>query len=344
MAYLFGDGFDFYGSISDTASRWDTANLSVSALSGTTPFGVGQAIYLQNNFYNLLQKGWGSNEATVFFAIRVRVPGGGTTGQWAELTLCDGSSVQVAIRFDQAGNLTLLSGSTVLATIAGVFPPATWIGIQGKVVINNTTGSIEIRVNGATTDTYSYTGVNTRGGTSNNYANALQLTSANGSGNTSVLIDDLFLCSASGAAPNTWTGDIRALQQVPTGATQTQFTATGAGSNYAAVADLIQNGDTSYVSSTTAGNEDKYSLGAIGTSYTVTGVNYLACWRKSDSGTRSAALSVAANGSGDTTEFTQASLSTTYTYSSAFLATDPTGAAWTPANVNSAIIGIKVAS
>jgi hypothetical protein len=83
-----------------------------------------------------------------------------------------------------------------------------------KVVINNTTGSITVRKDGATSDTWSATGVNTRGGTASNYANKVGVVSGSGSA-VSSYFNDLLFYSGSGAAPNTWIGDVRALQLLP---------------------------------------------------------------------------------------------------------------------------------
>ena len=71
--------------------------------------------------------------------------------------------------------------------------------------------------------------------------------------------------------------------------------------NAAGVQELIEDGDTTYIY--TASNvEDKYNMSAaVASNYTVSAVQYYAMWKKADVGTRTATLSVAANGSVDTT-------------------------------------------
>lgn len=105
-----------------------------------------------------------------------------------------------------------------------------------------------------------------------------------------------------------------------------------------------EDGDTSYISSNTVGNEDLYNLTALPVTPTsILGVVPIVFWRKSDAGSRSGSLRLIANGSSDTDEGT-IGLSATYTYKAPFLPLDPTGATWTTTNLNAAQIGVKVAA
>lgn len=349
MASLLADSFDMYGSTGDLLVRWDSVNTGSAmalASSSTTAFGSGQALNLGNGGGSIT-KNFGSNEPTIYFSLRLKNAGALTSASWGGLTLYDGSTAQVTIRFNGDGSIGLYTGGptgTLIVTIAGAFSANVWDSWQGKVVIGNTAGSIELRKNGANSDTYSYTGINTRGGTANNYANTMGFSTVNQFNSSGWNLDDLFLCSASGAAPNSWLGDMRGVQQLPTGSSQAQFTASGASSNWQAVANATPDDDTSYVASSTVGQEDIYTLSAIPTSYTVIAVNYYVRWKKSDAGARTAAFSVNAHGSGDTVEVSNAALSASYFDQMAFLPLDPTGAAWTPSTVNGAALGIKVAA
>jgi hypothetical protein len=68
-------------------------------------------------------------------------------------------------------------------------------------------GSIEIRLNGASTNTITATNVNTRGGTTNSYVTGLALVAVGGA---SMKFDNLYLTNSG------WLGEMRALQQRPT--------------------------------------------------------------------------------------------------------------------------------
>ena len=171
----------------------------------------------------------GSNEATLFAAVafyRDDTLSGNNT-EWG-LQFLDGATAQCTVVFESGGNITLRSGGisgSVLATYPTAYTSQTWAHFQIKVVINNTTGSIAIRKDGATSDSFAATGLNTRGGTANNYASKVAVASYI-TGNTTYYFDDLLLYSGSGAAPNDWVGDIRAVALMPNADTaQKQFTA-----------------------------------------------------------------------------------------------------------------------
>jgi len=110
--------------------------------------------------------------------------------------------------------------------------------------------------------------------------------------------------------------------------------------NSAGVQELIEDGDTTYIFSSSTG-EDKYSLSPVLTGYNVVMVQPYMMYRRSDVGPRTLALSLAANGSADTPVITDNVVGNlAYNYKFAQLELDPTGAAWTPTSVNGAIMGI----
>ena len=108
-----------------------------------------------------------------------------------------------------------------------------------------------------------------------------------------------------------------------------------------AIAQMLEDGDTSYISSTSV-QEDTYTLSQMPNTYNVLACQYYVMWRKSDAGTRSAQLSVSANGSADTAEITASTLTTTYYYQFLTLEKDPTGAYWTPTTANAQVLGLAV--
>jgi hypothetical protein len=129
--------------------------------------------------------------------------------------LQDGTTTQCSIVFKNNGDILLASGiptGTVLATYAGaVTANNTWYHFEFEVVINNTTGSFKVRKNGNSVDDHSTTGINTRGGTANNYANKLQIWMQ--AAVSSQQIDDLFW--RSDASSVAWLGDIRCFTRMP---------------------------------------------------------------------------------------------------------------------------------
>lgn len=225
MAYLHADGADTYSVAADVLQRWDSISGAVTLVAAaSTAFGVGGAISISSA--SALTKAWASNEGTLFLSLRHKVASGSLASTGLFVQLSDVAGVQCSIRWNEDGSLTAYTGTTggtLLGTATSAVGVGSWDSWQIKVVIHNTAGSIEVRKNGnATTPILNLSGVNTRGGgTGNNYANKISvgvLTASNPH-----LLDDFFLCSGSGAAPNDWTGDARAFTQAPNAAVQSQF-------------------------------------------------------------------------------------------------------------------------
>jgi len=224
MAKLFNDGFDHYAATADLAAGKWSSTTSI-ALNATTAFG-GQSLATTANNLNNVVAIWetATNETTVFFSIRYRTTNAtGASITWA-MQFTDAGTAQVTIMFMQDFTIVARSGGTggtVLGTASAATTQNTWDSFQGKIVINNTTGSVELRKNGGTTPILNLTSVNTRGGTANNYVN--RVTMGSNFSNQSVLVDDMFFNSDNGSAPTTWPGDVRLLYINTAGPSSAQF-------------------------------------------------------------------------------------------------------------------------
>src|SRR4030095_1511912 len=344
MAWIVGDGFDYYGAGADVArSVWDSmANTPAFITGANTRFGVGQGLGSLKSV--VLTKTIGTNEATLYVTLAFYHIGvlSGTNPDYY-VVFRDGATAQCTVVFESSGNIVLKSGiqtGTVLATYTGAFAQDVWTHFQVRVVISNTAGSMTVRKNGQSSDTYaSATTLNTRGGTANNYANVLAL----GALSNFVRIDDVLCYSGSGAAPNDWVGDIRAITLMPTADTaQKQFAVFPSGTNAGAVDEPLANSDTDYVFDSVVGHEDLYDMANLSvTPAAVIGVVSKVFIKKSDAGARSGMLRVR-SGATDVNG-TDTVLSSTYTYLSRVDTTDPaTGVAWTPTAVNALQLGQKV--
>ncbi|MBR0871197.1 hypothetical protein JQ633_12570 [Bradyrhizobium tropiciagri] len=213
MAILLADSFDFYSSNSDmvvVGGSWATANTN---LSSGTPYGVGRSM---GSSSTSISSNAFSNESTIYLAFAVVLSDNitGTNSQGAFVTLGETAGSQVTLQWAYDGNFYVRAGGTT-GTIIGTWPHGMvknlWAHYQVKVVINDTTGSVELRKDGNPTNNYTLTGVNTRNGTANAYANKISIASSGGMG-----LDDLFVNSASGAAPTSWPGQLRSMQLMPT--------------------------------------------------------------------------------------------------------------------------------
>lgn len=231
MSYIFGDGFDLYSATADAgANYWDGSN-------GTTGWGITTGRFtgsqaagiLTTSGASMLVKSSGVNDAVHKFVVAViqTLALSGTVNGIC-LQLLDGTTAQCTVTFRSDGAITLTSGAsngTVLATYTGAFSQNVWTAFEIEVTINNSTGSINIRKNGSGSNDFSATSLNTRGGTSNNYANKLQVITGSSSGtfftaNTQKIDDLLWRSDASSLA---WVGDVRCYTRLPASDVSTQF-------------------------------------------------------------------------------------------------------------------------
>lgn len=229
MAYLFGDGFDVYSTTSDLLTAWDsifqdghTGNIVLPA--SATAFGLGGAVATIANLGGFrLTRALGQNVGTLYVNLRLKRTT--SSSHYFYLQLLDGAAAQATVRWNDDGSLTVHTGGaagTQLGQAAGVTTQHSWDSWQIKVVIHNTAGSVEVRKNGSATPTLLVGGVNTRGGSTNAYANGLVLGTNNGGAVSHC--DDLLVWDAGGGAPNDWLGDVRAVTLAPASTVQAQFT------------------------------------------------------------------------------------------------------------------------
>jgi hypothetical protein len=258
--------------------------------------------------------------------------------------LFDGVTAQCSVVFRSDGAILLTSGApagTVLATYAGAFPVInTWYAFEIEVVVHNSTGSFKVRKNGNTVDDHSTTGIDTAGGTVNNYANKLQI-GQNTTFTNGQVFDDLFW--RSDASSVAWMGDIRCYTRMPASDASTQFARSTGATNFSCVDEAQQNALTDYVFDSTPGDQDFYGITSIASTPVATiAVTTRALMQKSDAGSRTAAVQIK---SGATTVASPTLTLTTSGWLWAWRTdiTDPaTGAAWTAAAVNNAQCGPKV--
>jgi len=240
----------------------------------------------------------------------------------------------------QDGSIALATGAgTIIAgtrSAANTFIQNQWIHIQAKIVIDGSAGTFDLRINGITTPIVSASGLNTRA-TANNYCNSLQLhcNSNLAPGN----IDDFYIFNDQGAAPNTWQGDVRAVQQMPATDSSVSWTPNSGATRFSRVNELREDGDTSYVSTTGVNNVDQYGVSALAvTPLSIVAVQSKMYVRMDDAGPHTAKSRLTS--AGTTSDSANLSLTTNYQWIWQLYATDPhTSAAWSAANLNAVTIG-----
>lgn len=174
---------------------------------------------------------------------------------------------------------------TLIATGTTRLNISTWYFIEAKVVLDATSGSVEVRVNGVTE--INATGV-TFAGTGN--VEALGF-SGGGGGNGLTLWDDLWVCdgvdatSTQGRPYNDFLGDLKISTLLPSAnGDSTQWTKS-TGTNGAALTDEVPPNTTDYIFSSTTGQRELMAHGDLGaTAGNVMGVRVGVYALKSDSG------------------------------------------------------------
>lgn len=223
MAHIIRDSFDFYSTVNDAQTLW-----SVMGGTGTSlvrgRFLPGQAFAVSSSAANINLQYTSSGNVTTWFihvsVFRSTAFSGSSAQSVLKLVLRDAATDQMAIHFREDGAIETTRGSVLgtntVDTWTSAWVAQTWTHFEIKVVINNSTGSIEFRKDGATSADHSASSLNIRA-TSNNFAQTFQVVSGT-HGVTSIgqaYLDDLWVYDDSGSAPNGFIGDVRAIPLMP---------------------------------------------------------------------------------------------------------------------------------
>jgi hypothetical protein len=277
---------------------------------------------------------------------------------FASIAVSPNSRAGVFIGFNEAATVHVLiarlSDGAVIAyrgsasielgrSAPGLIPDTGYTSIQTKVVIHDTTGSVEVRLNGSATPVLTLTNVDTRNAGSGVITSVvLNLSGAGGIGSAGVYFDDLVAWDTTGSENNDWLGDLRVDSYLPTADGDTVTLTTSSGSDHYALVDEVPASGTDYVQSGTPGNKDLYQLANMShTPAAIHAVLVVGQLLKDDAGTREMALILKSSG----TESDSSNIAPS-TSSQRFVRvwnTDPNGSiTWTKSAVDALQAGVKV--
>lgn len=326
---------------STTAADYTTYNI----LTGTAPT-IGTSGPIGDNYFSIpgfnatYARPLAASATTFFFGMRVQLYSGDIS------TFGFQDSVGIVLFFigiTSAGVLTVYAASgAVLGSASTVLSTSSWNYLEIGGVINASTGSVTVKVNGTTVLTLS--SVNTKGSSTLGSVGIVYFiqTSIN---HYSLAWTHMYFCDNTGSAPwNTYLGDVRVQALNPTANSSVAFTPNGLANNYQNAAKNPPVPGTDYNSAGTVGNTDLFVYSTIAASVaTVYGINVKSLVAKSDSGARSAANVVKSGGT--TSPGSTVTLSTSFMQISTVLQVDPnTSAAWTNSAINAMTAGYKVAA
>jgi hypothetical protein len=338
MALLFMDSFNHYDT-NDMGLKWDSRVSSPVISSGTGRFGD-DSLRCQSVGRYLIKDITASDTLIVGFAFLSR---NGTypsndfdifafdqiTTQTCEIFL----GLNGSVGFRDANNIEHVS-------LPARWQKDNWQYLEAKIVIHDTNGSFEIRLNGSTV--LSKSNIDTSSG--GMQANRVRFGGVSGT-TLDTDFSDFYLLNDIGTTNNDFLGDTRVEVLFPNGAgTTTDWAVTGAASNFQAVDESPPDDDTSYVSDSTLSNKDTYNFDSLNaTSGTISAVQVNLHARKDDVAPRgivAVARSVATE-----TDGTEIDLTTSYDNYQEVYETDPNGGgSWTVSSVNAAEFGVKIST
>lgn len=338
MSNLFMDSFSHYIT-ADITKKW-TLNTSCSI--NTTGGVRGQGALSIPRSNASVRKVFAQQLSTIFLGFRYKFVTLPTSTQFAQFaSFMDGSTAQVVFAISTSGKIEARRGTgTVLGTGNVTLQPNSNYYIEMSSTFSNT-GSVTVRVNGVVD--LNLTNVDTTN-TANNFADTVRIGEA-GDGTPDALVCDLYINDGSGAAPNNgFLGDIRVDAFFPTAdGTNKTFVPDSGTTNFSRVNETAQNGDTSFVSSSTPGDKDTYIFGQITHNpQTIFGVQAIITAKKDDAGARGI-IPVTRSGGTDFDGASQALSNGSYISFYETRSVNPaTSTPWTQASFNSAEFGYKV--
>ena len=335
MTLLYIDGFDALTGAYAALRGWSGSSIAagtgrIAGRALTSTFGVA---------WTLTGPSFG-NKATIgvgFAHIRSSLPGSALT----IFSLYDTANTteQCGVRINTDGTLSACRGNqaAVLGTTAApIIGDGAWHYIEVMTTIHDSTGSMEIRVDGV--QVLNVTGVDTKQGT----AAQADRVRFYGTANTSDRYDDLYILDNAGSVNNALLGDCRVLTCRAASDASVQWSRSTGSTNYTLVDDdTVSTSD--YVHTTTAGHIDRYGLADL--SYTPTNVYGVALnygHQKADAGARTI-RGFLKSGSTTSNDSAVSPALSTEAVRFALWETDPnTGAAWGASAVNALEAGVEV--
>jgi len=298
MTIIYADGFDSIGDREDFDLRWTISNPNEPAditYGNVGRNGVGRRLTVGEDFASMT-RGLFATKTVVYFGFAYRNSiFTGTSGYTDLFVLRQEGTPQVVLAHPigspQLGFYRMNSGSHVLLGAAStrVLRADRWYYIEGKMTVSNTLGTADLilRVN---EEQWIQVDSGDSVQTDNEWAEVFAL-GPFGNNHGIMDFDDFYILDDNGVAPyNTFLGDVRVDTIRPDGnGNSSQFVGSDGNStdNYLLVDEETQDGDTTYIKSSTPGDTDLTTMTSLPvTPSVIYGIQPVAVARKTDAGTR----------------------------------------------------------
>jgi hypothetical protein len=266
------------------------------------------------------------------------------TGGFLYLTSQNGGAGGVNIQLDiTAGHAIcwrLGFNGTIIDTGTTVLSTNVWYFIELHAVIHDTTGSIEVKING--TSEFNHTNTDTRAdaAANGNLVNQIKIGPI-----SAAYYDDLYVNDTSGAQNTGYSGDTRWSAYIPNASgDNTGLTRGGSdsGTNWGQVDERPPNDATDYVFGTGTTVYDLYNIPNTSAVATVQSVTLWLRAQKSDAGAKNIATVIKSGATPTETVGSDVALSTSWTYYNKIYNNEPVdNVAWTAAKLDALQIGAK---
>jgi hypothetical protein len=345
MALLFMDGFDHYDD-NEIGYKWDHSAADFSTdyykIISTNPRRVGSNSLWVRGFvgadYIIKNINFGDSRCILGVAFRLD----GVVYSRYFIVLYNETGAQFTIKIESDGSISMYRGNyngTLLGTSSpGLLSSLVWYYIEINVLVNNSTGSYEIRLNGA--NILSDSGVDTQ----DEATDTITRLFLGPLYNEDIQFDDLYVCDGTGSSHNDFLGDCKVDTVFPSAAgNYSQWTPSGEASNYLCVDETVPNDDTDYVTTNISGEIDTYNFGNLVdySGETIHAVALNTCKKKDDVGFMSSYPVIRIGASDYSGEIT--STYDSYLYQQEIWETNPDDSqAWEEEDINSGEYGIKM--
>ena len=353
MTLIFMDGCET-GDGPTKYDEWSVGNLNY--VTGRN----GQGLQVTNAFGNLRKQFDAADEHATIIIGRAFKPtntnpvdssgwigGGSTYGNLFTLTSDNGVTKHVSFELASGNTLRVVRGApngTLLGSYVFPSPKYTdWYYFEAKVVLHDTTGSVEVRVNGEVV--INLTNIDTKNGGTKAVFDGFGIGPAQTQNNVHTIIDDLYVCNGAGSVNNNFLGDVAIETLYPNGnGSSSQFTGSDGNStdNYLLVDEPGAVVLTDYVEDSVSGHKDLYTLSnLVRSSGPIYGIQVTSHLKNSDSGAVSGRVTIKSGA----TEADGADFPVVTTWKTARKIWDlnpDTAAAWSIAAVNALEAGVEV--
>lgn len=338
MTVIFMDSFDHYASLTQ---KWTAGDADFGPSAGNGRFGAGMNVGFSNSGTKTCSLTIPAASTYIFgFAFRLA----SATALWDQpwFQFREGSTIHIDFRLDSSRRPYLTRNGTTLASSSSPLTVGVWYYLEVKVVVHDSAGSVELRVNGV--NVASASSVDTRNG-GTGVIDTFGMVFGNSGAFQGMSFDDFYILNTAGSVNNDFLGDVRVEALFPNGngnASQLDGSDGNTTDNYLLV-DEASPSTADYVESSDVGDKDTYAYGNL-TSVAggVAAVQILPYAAKTDAGTRS--IVSVARLSGTEVDSADKPLSVSYQYLPDVREAKPGGGAWDIAAVNGAEFGVKVSA